>query len=153
VPAVPRRRTNTRAITVGVIAAVGALGLLVLVSWLGSRGDVDLRFADEFEVGQAERLAREIDDRGPFLFRNPAGADRHVYIQHLGDDPEKGWLTVGARAPGQEDESCYLEVDGDGFVDPCSGEEYPAEGDGLTRYPTEVRGGTVYVDLRSPTSG
>ena len=137
----------------GVVGVVAAIGLMLLVAWLGSRGDVNVTFGgDEFEVGDAERLAAEIDDRGPFLFRNPAGVDRHVYVQHLGDDPEKGWLTVGARAPGQDDDSCYLVVEGDAFRDPCSGTEYPADGEGLATYPTEVRGGKIYVDLRGTTS-
>ena len=149
----PRRRSQPRAVALGVAGVVLALGVMVLVAWMGSRGDVELTFGgDEFEVGRTERLAAEIDDRGPFLFRNPAGVDRHVYVQHLGDDPDEGWVTVGARAPGQADESCYLEVDGDGFRDPCDGTEYPPDGEGLTTYPTEVRDGRVYVDLRS-TSG
>lgn len=148
----PRRRSQPRAVALGIVGVVLALGAMLLVSWLGSRGDVDLTFGgEEFEVGRTERLAAEIDDRGPFLFRNPAGVDRHVYVQHLGDDPDQGWLTVGARAPEQTDESCYLEVDGDGFRDPCSGTEYPADGDGLQHYPTEVRDGRVFVDLRSTT--
>ena len=59
---------------------------------------------------------------------------------------------VGARAPEQTDESCYLEVAGDGFRDPCSGTEYPPDGEGLATYPTEVRDGRVFVDLRSTST-
>jgi len=143
-------------VALGVLGVAVALGLMLLVAWLGSRGDVELTFGgDRFEVGRTDRLSAEIAERGPFLFADASpNRSRDVYIQHLGgDDPDEGWVAIGARAPDQADRTCFLRPEDDGFVDPCSGERYPADGSGLTRYPTEVEDGRVFVDFRSTTEG
>lgn len=107
-----------------------------------------------FVVGRAERLSRTITADGPFLVQDPlsAGRGRNVYVQHLGDDPEQGWLAVEARLPGEP--GCAVEWDrgGDAFVD-CRGGRYPEDGTGLTVYPAEVADGRVSIDLRTRTTG
>ncbi|MGH9152579.1 MAG: hypothetical protein ACRD03_09320, partial [Acidimicrobiales bacterium] len=102
-----------------------------------------------FRVGRAERLARTIADDGPFLVQDPlsAGRGRNVYVQHLGGDPDEGWLAVEARVPG--DPGCAVSWDRgqESFAD-CRDTGYPADGAGLTTYPAEVTDGEVSVDLR-----
>lgn len=147
-----QRASQTRAVALGVGATVFALVLLVLVSWLTSRGDVDVRLGpSRFEAGSVERMAAEIDERGPIPYQDPASRGRDIYLNHVGDEVDEGWVAVGALAPGQDDRSCALRPDGDGFVDPCTDERYGARGDGLTTYATEVEDGRLYVDLRSST--
>ena len=134
-----------------------ALALSALVIW------AVVRFASEnpekaglgdsvFEVGQAERLSRAVAEDGPFLFQDPLsrGRGRNVYIQHLGDDPDTGWLAVEARLP--DDPACLLEWNpaAEAFVD-CRHGRHPADGAGLTTYPADVTDGQVSVDLRTRT--
>lgn len=105
----------------------------------------------EFEVGSAERLAERVAEGGPFLFADPLGRDRDIFVQHLGGDD---WVAFSARSPDAPRE-CLLEWQADRreFVDGCSGESFPADGTGLTSYPTRVEDGGVVVNLRSqPTS-
>lgn len=106
-----------------------------------------------FEVGRAGRLSRTIAADGPFLVQDPlsAGRGRNLYVQHLGGDPEQGWLAVEARLPGEP--RCAVEWDrgDDAFVD-CGGGRHPADGTGLTVYPAEVAGGRVRIDLRTRTT-
>ncbi len=141
----------------GIVAVVVGLGLVLLVSVLSSRGDVDIRLGDErFLVGRTERLADRIaTDRRPFLFPDVSGrGTRDIYIQHVGETPEVGWLAFAARAPGQDDRDCFLvwDLPAQELVDPCTQERFPADGTGLTRYAVEVTDGQVYVDLRPPSS-
>lgn len=132
---------------VGVLLALGGM---IVVSTLASDGTVEVRLGDdEVRAGRTRRLAREIDDRGPYLLPDAGSGSRDIYVQHLGEDEERGWLAFSARAPGQDDRACSLRWDGRGFEDPCTGERFPSDGDGLTRYPTRVDDGEVFVDLRA----
>ena len=106
-----------------------------------------------FNVGRTDRLSKEIDKRGPFLFQDPLslGRGRNLYVQHLGTDPDKGWSAIEARLP--DDTSCPVTWDRarSAFVD-CRGGRHPADGTGLTTYPGTVRNGQVRVDLRTAAS-
>jgi hypothetical protein len=92
--------------------------------------------ADEVRIGHVAALA----DRVPFLLpdASPARA-RDVWVQHLGSAEEEGWLVFAALAPGQTDRECYVRWDGSAhFTDPCTGDQFPANGAGLTQYPVRV---------------
>lgn len=137
----------------GIVAVVVGFAVLLGLSILSSSGSVDIRLGDErFPVGQTQRLADRIaEDRRPFLFSDVSGGGtRDIYLQHLGETPEVGWLAFAARAPGQADRRCVLDWDlaAQELVDPCSEQRYPGDGSGLTRYPVEVDDGQLYVDLR-----
>lgn len=103
-----------------------------------------------FLLGRATRLAREVKEDGPFLFKDPLNREREVFVQHLGEDPNAGWSAIRAYAS-QETLECLLrwERDSGRFVDPCTNQSYPATGEGLTTYPAQVERGLVSVDLRS----
>ena len=131
----------------GVVVAVGLLWLLtVLISnrTVTPRGPFE---QDAFEVGRVSRLARRV----PFLLPDASpNRARDVYVQHLGDDEEEGWLVFSALAPGQTDRECFLRWDErrESFRDPCEGTEFPADGTGLTQFPSDVSDdGTLTVDL------
>lgn len=153
-----RRPSQTRrAVTLGVVAVLFGAALLVGLSVLASSGSVDIRLGDDrFPVGQVDRLAERIAaDRRPFLFSDLSGrGTRDIYLHHVGETPEVGWLAFAARAPGQDDRSCGLvwDLPEQELVDPCTDERFPADGTGLTRYPVEVADGQLYVDLRPGAS-
>ena len=148
-----RRPPNRgRLIVAGSLTALAfAAVLLYLVVGFASRNPEQVNLGPKvFRVGSATRLAREVERRGPFLFKDPLNREREVYIQHLGQDPNTGWSGIRAYAS-QETIKCLLrwERDPERFVDPCTNQSYPADGAGLTIYPATVENGVVSVDLRS----
>ena len=146
----PRRRTARSRVVAAIAAVVVAASLLWLLTVLISNRTVTPRGpfeADEFEVGRASALA----DRVPFLLADASPSrTRDIYVQHLGADEEEGWLAFAAYAPGQTERDCFLRwsTADEEFRDPCTDETFPADGDGLTHYPTRVDDdGRVHVDL------
>ena len=154
-PAPPRpRRSGTAVAVSAALALVLATALIWAVVRFASENPEEAGLGDTvFQVGQAERLSRTIAADGPFLVQDPlsAGRGRNVYVQHLGDDPDQGWLAVEARLP--DDPDCTVTWDGDvgTFVD-CRGGDHPEDGAGLTVYPAEVADGQVSIDLRTRTT-
>ena len=127
------------------LVALAGAGVLVFGALrLASDPEVARAVADEtFEVGEAERLAQVIAEGGPLLFQDPLeqggdGRGRDIYVEHAGDDPAEGWSAVEVATAGT---GCRLELDRETrrYVRPC-----PEN----TRYPAEVEGGIVVVDLR-----
>ncbi len=98
------------ALLVGFTAVMIAIALGVGVIWLaGSGGDVEIQLGDaDFDAGQIGRISAEIADRGPILYSDVAGHSRDLILQHLGDDPEFGWLAFDARPDG-EPRDCFFE--------------------------------------------
>lgn len=147
-----RREDRTRAVVVGslVAAALAAVLLYAVVRFAADNPDQANLGSPVLRLN-AERLAGEIAERGPVLFKDPLDRDREVFIQHLGDDESEGWLAVRAYAAAA-DLDCLLqwEPDPGRFVDPCTRSAYPADGTGLVTYPATVAGATVTVDLRTP---
>lgn len=140
------------------MAVVLGVALLVGLSVWASTGNADLRLGDErFNAGRVERVADRIaTDRRPFLYPDVSGtgSGRDIYVHHVGETPEVGWLAFSARAPGQDDRGCSLvwDLSAQELVDPCTEERFPADGSGLTRYPVEVEDGQLFVDLRTTTT-
>ena len=134
--------------------AVALAMSIALVWWVvrfASQNPEDAGLGDPvFEVGQADRLAENIAEDGPFLFQDPLsrGRGRNVYVQHLGDDPDTGWVAVEARLPDQPDCAVTWDTGRDAFVD-CRGGQHPPGGEGLTTYPGTVTDGQVSIDLRT----
>ena len=150
-PSGPARRRSGRTAAAGALLGVVVSAALVLsVVRYAAQNPEKANLGDRvFEVGSAERLAREVDDRGPFLFQDPLsrGRGRNLYMQHLGGDPDKGWLAVEARLPGQPGCTVTWDRARATFVD-CHGTTHPEDGSGLTTYPATVEHGVVSVDLR-----
>ena len=151
-PARPLPGKGRRALILGVIAVALGIGALVGMALLTSSGSTEVRLGDdEFEVGEAATLAARIESDGaPLLFQDLlVGGSRDIYVNHVGDDPEIGWVAFDARVPGSE-RQCTLEWDGgrDLFVDPCTDDTFPADGGDLPHYPIRVTDdGLVIVDL------
>ena len=145
----PRRRSQSqkRGLILGTVGVLFGIGLLAGLSYLSSRGNVELSNLGDrhFEAGDTERLAARIArDREPLVFgdASPNGS-RPIYLDHDGGTPDEGWIAVLAL-----DDGCLLEWTGAGYQD-CNGVAHPRSGEGLTRFRTFVEGDTVYVDLRT----
>jgi len=140
-----------KALAVAAVAIVLIAVVAVFVALAASRGDVEINLGDErFNAGQTERLAEEIDDGGglPFLYQDLVGDDRNLFVQHLGDDPEEGWIAFGAFDP--DDPTCAVLIDREEkvLVNECDESiTYALSGEGLRQYPTAVEGGRIYVDV------
>jgi hypothetical protein len=113
-----------------------------------------VRLGDEvFVAGEVDRLAAAVERDGPIAIPDASPRrQRDVYLQHLGATPEEGWLAFSAQAPGAQ-RRCLLQwlAVEEQFADPCSDRRFPANGQGLTRYPTTVEEGRLSVDLRQPS--
>ena len=150
--AVMRRRPSTVIVVTGAVGVLAGVLVFVGVAHLSGSGKAPSRMAPPvFVVGKASAQARLVNRYGPLLFQDPVGGGRDIYVQHLRGD---SWRAFQARAPGAP-RRCQLRwrpPTGD-FVDPCNGHAYPADGSGLTSYPTSIdRKGNLTVDLRSPQS-
>lgn len=142
-----------RPLIVGLGVVAAAFAMFWGVALLAGSGGVDVRLGDDvFRAGQVQRLAAAIARDGPIAIPD-ASPDRarDIYLQHLGETPEVGWLAFAAQAP-EADRTCLLQwepADAE-FRDPCSEQRYPADGEGLTHYPAAVTEGLLTVDLRQP---
>jgi len=147
-----RRRQGTAFVTTAAVAVIVAVGITVTLIELASSGTVKNHLGTPtFIVGRTRDFAPSIAAQGPLLIPDPLGHDRNIYLQHLGPDPALGWVTILAAAP-NEPARCVLawQQSADDFRDPCSAATYPADGDGLVRYPTTVLpSGRVEIDLRT----
>lgn len=151
----PVSKLKTAVVAVGLLVLAGVL-ILIFVLRLSQSPDANLQLGDEtFEVGRVRALAPPIDEAGPLLFQDLLGRGRHIYVQHIGDDPLTGWVALGAVPPGQPERCAVAWKQERGvFENPCTKRTYPPDGDGLSKYPTEVdrdrEGGPVLiVDLRT----
>ena len=136
------------------IVLIGVVAAFVAVA--ASRGDVEINLGDDrFNAGQTERLAKEIEDGGglPFLYQDLVGNDRHLFVQHVGDEPDEGWVAFGAFDP--DDPSCLVLIDREDeiLVNECdSSATYPLSGDGLRKYPVAVEDGEILIDVNELTT-
>ncbi len=149
--------------------AVSGVGIVVvaLVLWgvavaTSKQDSLDVRLGSQtFEGGNAERLAAEIDERGPIVYGDigdsGSGDKRDIVLQHLGDDPDEGWYAFRAQPPGQDRECTWeWQPDEELFRAACDHSlTAPADGEGLESYPVTVEDGKLDIDLnfdRRPTT-
>ena len=150
-----------RALAVAAAGVVVAIGIAFGVARLANQGRVDVRLgSDTFSSQDAEDAAEKVAEDGPILYADTAGGDRDIVLQHLGDDPDEGWIALAARPPGvsractiqsrDRDEPFRL-LDAEGEVtDACDGREFPPDGEGLPTYPVGVDAdGNLDVDLNA----
>lgn len=145
-----------RALAFAVVAVAVGLGAGFLMLRLADSGGVDVRLGDaEFLAGSAESRSDDIAEGGPLLFPDP-NSDRDIFVQHLGEDPNRGWLVFETRWPGSPS-SCSLtwEAASRQFVPPDSEEcrGLPrAEADGTAVIAAADASGPISVD-DAPQSG
>ena len=144
-------------VVVGLAGVVVALGLVLGVLLLTRGGtDVEIRLGDrDFRDMETGRISAEIADRGPILFGDVADGELDIILQHLGDDPESGWLAFEARRPGQS-RDCFFEWHAGQaeFVNTCDPDDVvDAAGTGLRHFNVAVVDGDVRVDINQRPSG
>lgn len=144
-----------RALAVSGLAVALIVGGLYVVSRITSQqSSFDVRLGDQtFQGGNAERLAKEIADRGPIFYGDVSdsgsGDHRDIILQHLGDDPDEGWSAFRAQPPGKPRDCTWTwQADEELFRAACDEDlTAPADGDGLEAYPVEVEDGKLDIDL------
>ena len=145
-----------KALAIAAVAIVLIAVVAVFVALAASRGDVEINLGDErFNAGQTDRQAQEIEDGGglPILYQDLVGKDRPIFVQHLGDDEDEGWLAFGAFDP--DDPTCIVALDREAkvLVNECDESvTYPLDGEGLRQYPVSVEDGRIYVDVNELTT-
>ena len=138
-----------------------ALAIAFLVARMASQGRVDVRLgSDTFADQSAEDAAEKVAEDGPILYQDLAGGDRDIVLQHLGDDPEDGWIALAARPPGvsrrctiqsrdRNEPFRLLDPDGEASGE-CDGRQFPPDGGGLPSFPVTVGSdGKLNVDLNA----
>jgi hypothetical protein len=156
VPVAKRARIDGRsALVLGATGVVVALVIGAFVVYLAGRDDIQVRLGDDrFQDINAESTADKIAQDGPIIYQDLAGGSRDIFVQHLGDDPEQGWLAFDVR-PAGEARDCALswQTDEQQFVDNGSCSEsftFPPDGAGLPQYPATVNDdGKVVIDLNA----
>lgn len=155
-PVAQTRGHAGKALAIASVAIVLIAVVTIFVALAASRGDVEINLGDDrFEVGNAEEIVDAIDegDGLPFLFADLVNRDRPIFVQHTGDDPDRGWVAFGAFDP--DDPTCLIEIDraAKTLVNACDREvTYPIDGAGLRSYPTTVEDGDVIVDINELTT-
>ena len=150
-PPLPQRSppSTVKAVLTGFAGVAAGIVVFLIVLAVAGPKSTEQSESARFKVGSAERLAATVGRDGPILFQDLLNRSRDIYVQHLGED---GWRAFDARPPGAP-RRCVLEWRRAErqFADPCSGQTFPADGTGLTQYPTDVdENGTLTVRLAGP---
>jgi len=148
-PVAKSRKFDARsAAVIGGIAVASALLIGVIAVNVGRQsgrlvlGDLDFRALN------TDNMAAEIKENGPILWPDVASGSRDLWLQHLGDDPARGWTAFDARQAGDPREcNVVWEVDAKEFRDPCSDATYLQDGTGLPQIPVYFDGPELIVDI------
>jgi hypothetical protein len=142
-PMEARRRRKRRGLIgaiVGVVIGVAVFAAFVLSA---GHGKITPTFEDDqFVVGNAVFMAREVDSNGPLLFKDPTpGGGRDLFLVHQAGQ----WEAFEARQPN----GCKLELDRAAKrLRDCNGAPVTST-EGLRHYRTIVdKKGKLIVDLR-----
>jgi len=138
----PQLQSTFARAVVPVAAGIGFFALLALILWGvaaivadncdGTSTDLSTGVQD---IGRTDTFAAIVAEDGPIVLPDLLGDDRHVVLDHTGDDPQANWVLYVAY-PADRDVSCEIEqVKG-------------------TREFTDCEGRTIHVDdLAVPPSG
>lgn len=132
----------------GGLAVVAALVLGFVAIQLGQSSNRLVLGDTEFGSINAINIANEIGENGPILWPDVGSGDRDIWLQHLGDSPADGWTAFDARlvGTGRECNVTWGVTDGV-FTDPCTGNTFPADGEGLPQIPVFIDERTLVVDI------
>lgn len=148
----PSASAQIRSILIAIVSLVFVvtLGYALFRVATGDSTSVRTSVGGRWNTGAAASKAESIDEGGPILIPDPAGAQRlPIFISHVGDDVDSGWHVFEARPPGAPDD-CFLEWDEDTevFRADCVDETFPVDGDGLRSFSATVtKGGDLVVDF------
>ncbi len=132
----------------GGIAVLAAIVIGFFAVRLGQQSNTLVLGDPNFGQINVFRMAESIDDDGPVLWPDIASNTRDIWLQHIGDDVGEGWVAFDARLPGAGRE-CNVEwsVANQTFTDPCTGEVFPADGEGLPQIPVFIDETILVIDI------
>jgi hypothetical protein len=138
-------------VVLGSLVAIVAAVVFFLTA-IAENGKVQVRLGDDrFDAGRVDRMAELVRDGGPFKYSDVAGRQRDIVINHLAQDPLAGWVAFEVRRPGDPRE-CQVEWQQDAghFSYTCDANvTFPADGEGLERFPVEIQSGRIIVDINA----
>jgi hypothetical protein len=162
-PALVRLRSPLARAVVPVVAGAAVIALIMLATWgiaaliAGGNADLTERLAPPtFRVGEVDAVADEIEERGPLLFPglNTTTGERTLVLDHVGDDPTRGWRAFWAY-PADRDTSCPVtQREGTNTFTDCEGRRLDvsdlAPPPGVRPVVQDQR--VLYLDLRGATA-
>ncbi len=142
-----------QALVIGAAALLGVLAVIFLVTRLddltGGEAEAVPVGGSLFPVAQADELAEAIAEQGPLLLQDAASGNLDVWVHHLGDDPDRGWVAFAAR-DAEAPRECFANWNAEDrtFVDTCTDETFPEDGEGLQQFGVSVDPeGTLTINL------
>ncbi len=141
-----------------VLAGLGFFAILGLVLWgiaavmSGEQVQTTTLTPDRLKVGNIQRWSQSIDEEGPVLFPGlgTTTGTRTIVLDHVGDNPERGW-TIHYAYPADRSESCAVEqVPGTKTFTDCDGRELDVSDLALPtngEFPIIEDRSTLYIDL------
>ena len=132
----------------GGLAVVTAIILGIVAVQLGSQSNRLVLGDPNFGSISADGMAATIAENGPVLWPDIASGNRDIWLQHIGDTPGEGWTAFDARLPGTG-RACNVtwSVTDQTFSDPCTGDIFPASGEGLPQIPVFIDQRTLVIDI------
>ncbi len=136
------------ALIFGGVAVVAALVIGFFAIRLGQQSNTLVLGDNNFGQINVFRMAESIDDDGPVLWPDIANGTRDIWLQHVGDEVGEGWFAFDARLPGSGREcNVTWSIATRTFTDPCTGETYPADGEGLPQINVFIDEATLIIDI------
>jgi len=142
-------------VVLGILAVLAALGLGYAIIQLAQQGSIESNLGDnELIVGEYLSLSQRIMEQGPIPYQSQASGSPSIYLQHLGDDPRRGWLAFDTAWP---DSDCILNWNAQAGLfeptdtEPCAGVGLvEANGEGLRQHSVRINSeGRVVVQFAS----
>jgi hypothetical protein len=108
-----RLRSPLARAVVPVVGGAVVIALILLATWgvaaVVRHNPSEQLAPSTFRVGNVERIAEEIAEKGPLLFPglNTTTGERTLIVDHEGEDPTREWHTYWAY-PADRDSSCAV---------------------------------------------
>lgn len=136
-----------------VVLALALFATAVLIHASTKKDNSGVRLGDRtFQAGNAEKKAQLIAETGPIPYPDVSGRnERPIFLQHLGQDPEKGWYAFLAY-PSTKSADCPWEwvASKEQFRAKCDHSlTLPADGEGVQQFRVTVKDGDLEVDLNA----
>jgi hypothetical protein len=110
----PQYKSPLARATMPVVLGIGFFALMFAALWgvaaviSGNSEDTTEHLTPSFqEMGRVEPIAQSIAEGGPIILPDLVGDDRHIVLDHTGNDPQWGWAIYLAH-PSDRDATCAI---------------------------------------------
>ncbi len=132
----------------GGIAVLAAIVIGFFAIRLGQQSNTLVLGDQNFSSLNIFNISDSIDRDGPILWPDIASGDRDIWLNHIGDDLSVGWFAFDARDPGVGREcNVTWSVADQNFADPCTGDTFPQDGEGLPQIPVFIDETELIIDI------